>query len=268
MTGTLPMTSTPRMAGALRPTGIWRMTVAATKHLVRGRDIIVAALVVPLVVLGVLTLFADLDFATGERSIGFTELMVTGAGVMMVAVGNNHAFVSEIATYKATGVLKRLAVTPISPAAVIIGQVVPRLTIGVALSLGYLVVAAALGVEITLGAQAVGVGLVLVMIAATLQTWGFFVAGFTRSPMNANALDTFAMFWLFLLNGAMFPLDAFPSWLERVAEYLPTTGLIEAIRGLTVHSQGLTGFGPQLLVGVAWMAILAVAAARTYRFTS
>lgn len=249
-------------------TGALRMTVAATKHLVRGKDVLIAALVVPLVVLGILALFADLDFDTGQNAIGFTELMVTGAGVMMVAAGNNHAFVSEIAGYKATGVLKRIAVTPVSPTSLIIGQVVPRIAIGVALSIGYLAVAAALGTDIELGSHAISIVLLMLMVAVTFQTWGFFVAGYTKSPMNANGLDTFTMFWLFMLNGSMFPLDAFPTWLENIAHYLPTTGLIQTLRGITVHGQTLTDFGPELAVSGAWMAILAVAAARSYRFTN
>lgn len=246
-------------------TGALRMTVASSKQLVRSRDVLIAALVVPLVVLGVVALFADLDFATGHTAIGFTELMVTGAGVMMVASGNTHAFVSEIATYKATGVLTRISVTPISPSSLIIGQVVPRVVIGVALSVGYLAVAAALGTDIDLGPQAVGIVVVALMITVTFLMWGFFVAGITKSPMNANALDTFTMFWIFMLNGAMFPLDAFPRWLEATAEYLPTTGLIQTVRGITVHGQALTDYGPELAVSAGWMVVLAAAAARTYR---
>lgn len=247
-------------------TGALRMTTANTKQLVRGRDVLVAALVVPLVTLGILALFADLEFDTGQTAIGLPELMVTGAGIMMVAAGNTHAFVSEIATYKATGVLKRIAVTPISRASFIIGQVVPRLAIGATISIGYLALGA-LSTDIELGSQAAGVVLVVLMITVTSLTWGFFVAGFTKTPMNANALDTFTMFWLFMLNGAMLPLDAYPTWLQKTAELLPYTGLIQTIRGITVHGQALTDFGPELAVGAAWMAVLFVAATRTYRFT-
>lgn len=250
-------------------TGTLRMTVAATKHLVRGKDVLIAALVVPLVVLGILALFADLDFDLGPQSIGFTELVITGAGVMMVAGGNNHAFVSEISGYKATGVLKRMATTPVSSSSLIIGQVVPRVPLGVTLTFGYLVVGAVLGVDIELGSsQVLGLLLALLTVAITFQTWGFFVAGYTKSPMNANGLDTFTMFFLFMLNGSMFPLEAFPTWLERIAEYLPTTGLIQIIRGITVHGQTLADFGPELAISGAWMVILAVAATRSYRFTN
>lgn len=246
-------------------TGALRMTAASAKQLVRSRDVLIAALVVPLVVLGILALFADLDFGIGHGAIGLTELMITGAGVLMVAGGNNHAFVSEIATYKATGVLKRITVTPISPSSLIIGQVVPRVVIGVALTVGYLAVAAALGTGIDLGSQVLAVVAVALMITVTFLLWGFFVAGVTKTPMNANAVDTFTMFWVFMLNGAMFPLDAFPGWLAATAEYLPTTGLIQTMRGITLHGHSLTDFGPELAISAAWLAVLAVAAARTYR---
>lgn len=247
-------------------TGALRMTLSSSKQLLRGRDVLVAAVVVPVVTLGILALFADLDFDTGQTVIGLPELMITGAGIMMVAAGNTHAFVSEIATYKATGVLKRIAVTPISRVSFIIGEVAPRIAIGVTVSIGYLALGA-LTTDIELGPQTAGVLLVVLMITVTSLTWGFFVAGFTKTPMNANALDTFAMFWIFMLNGAMLPLAAFPTWLESTADYLPYTGLIQTVRGITVHGQTLADFGPELAIGAAWMTVLFVAATRTYRFT-
>ena len=247
--------------------GALRMTAVSSKQLLRGRDVLVSALVVPVVTLGVLALYADLDFDTGRTAIGLPELMITGAGIMMVAAGNTHAFVSEIATYKAAGVLKRIAVTPISRVAFIIGQVVPRIAIGVTISIAYLALGAAT-TDIELSAQTAAVILVVLMTTVTFLTWGFFVAGFTKTPMNANALDTFSMFWLFMLNGAMLPLAAFPTWLETAARYLPYTGLIQTVRGLTLRSQTLTDFGPELTIGAAWMAVLFVAAIHAYRFTT
>lgn len=246
-------------------TGALRMTIASSKQLLRARDVLVAALVVPLVTLGILTLFGDLDFDTGQQAIGFTELMVTGAGIMIVAVGNTHAFVAEVADYKAAGVLKRIAVTPISMVSLIIGQVVPRIAIGVGFSASYLAVAG-LGTDIELDPAAVlNVLPVVLIVTVTGLAWGFYVAGATKTPMNANAVDTFAGFWIMLFNGAMFPLAAFPGWLERAADYFPYTGLIQAIRGITLEGQTLADFGPELAISGAWTALLFVAATRTYR---
>lgn len=247
-------------------TGALRMTWAGSKRLLRGRDTLAAALVIPLAVLAILALFSGVDFDTGQQTIGLTELMVTGLGIMMLAMSGGHAFVSEIATYKSAGVLKRVAVTPISPASVIIGEVVPRLVIGVVVGLAYLALAATF-TDISLGAQTPAVLLVVLMIHLTALIWGFFVAGVTKTPMNANALDTFALFWIMMFNGAMFPLDAFPRWLENTAHFLPYTGLIQAIRGITLHGRALTDFGPELAIGAAWLAVLLAAATRTYRTT-
>jgi ABC-type uncharacterized transport system permease subunit len=64
----------------------------------------------------------------------------------------------------------------------------------------------------------------------------------------------------------MFPLAAFPGWLEEIARFIPYTGLIATVRGIALHERPLTDFGLELLVAAAWMALLLFAAARVYRF--
>ncbi|MQA06710.1 MAG: hypothetical protein GEV07_29750 [Streptosporangiales bacterium] len=104
-------------------------------------------------------------------------------------------------------------------------------------------------------------------ITETSLSTAFVIAGVTKTPANANAVDTFTMFPLFLFTGAMYPLAAFPDWLERPAHFLPYTGLIEATRGITLHAQPVTDFGPQLALGAAWLAVMLTLAVRAYRFT-
>jgi ABC-type uncharacterized transport system permease subunit len=64
----------------------------------------------------------------------------------------------------------------------------------------------------------------------------------------------------------MFPLAAFPAWLEQIAQFVPYTGLIATVRGVVLESRPLTDFGAELAVGVVWMTGLLLAAGRTYRF--
>ena len=55
-------------------------------------------------------------------------------------------------------------------------------------------------------------------------------------------------------------------WLAEAARFLPYTGLIATVRGIAIQGRPLTDFGPELLVGAAWMALLFLAAVRAYRF--
>jgi ABC-2 type transport system permease protein len=105
-----------------------------------------------------------------------------------------------------------------------------------------------------------------VMVTITGLSTAFIIAGVTKTPQNANAVDTAASWPLYLFTGAMFPLAAFPGWLEQAAQFIPYTGLIATVRGLVLEGRGLTEFGLELVIGAVWIAVLLLAAARAYRF--
>ena len=108
----------------------------------------------------------------------------------------------------------------------------------------------------------------MVMVTVTGLSVAFVIAGLTRTPQNANALDSSISFPLYLFTGAMFPLAAFPGWLQSAARFLPYTGLIAAVRGVVLHGQPLTDFGPEFAIAAAWMALLFVGAARAYQLVT
>lgn len=162
--------------------------------------------------------------------------------------------------------LKRLSVTPISPAQLILGEVLPRTIMGMVTIGGFFAVGRTLGADLRLQPGILAVVPVIAMVTVAGLSVAFVIAGLTRTPQNANALDSSISFPLYLFTGAMFPLAAFPGWLEETARFLPYTGLIATVRGIALHGQPLSDFGPELAIAAAWMALLLVAAVRAYRF--
>lgn len=247
-------------------TGTMRLAAASTKQLLRSSEIWATTIAFPGALLAILWLFSELRFEFGQQEAQLIDLWVTGLGVLGVALGNTHAFLTTIATYKAGGVLKRISVTPVTPGQLIGGEVIPRATLGMLALIVFLAAGNALGADIRLGAELIVVLPVMVMVTFTGLSVAFIIAGLTKSPQNANALDTAANWPLYLLTGAMYPLAAFPAWLEELAQYIPYTGLIATVRGILLDGRPLTDFGSELAVGAVWIAVLLVAAARAYRF--
>jgi ABC-2 type transport system permease protein len=243
-----------------------RLVSASTKQLIRSREVMATMLVYPAALLGVLAIFSKLRLETTEGATSLMDFWVTGAGVLVVALGNGHAFLATIATYKATGVLKRISITPISPAQLILAEVVPRAAMGMVTIVAFLAVGRALGADIRLELGVLGVAAVMVMVTATGLSVAFVIAGLTKTPQDANALDSYVSFPLYLFTGAMFPLAAFPAWLEQIAQFIPYAGLIATVRGIAIHGQPLSDFGPELAIGAGWLALLFLAAARAYSF--
>lgn len=249
-------------------TGTLRMAFASTKQLLRSSEVITTMVVFPGALLVILALFSKLRWESSAGTVPLIDFWVTGMGVLAVALGNGHGFLAAIANYKAGGVLKRLSVTPISPAQLILGEVIPRTAMGMVTIIGFLAVGRALGADVRLDPGVLAVVPVMVMVTVTGLSVAFVIAGLSKTPQNANALDSSISFPLYLLTGAMFPLAALPGWLADAARFIPYTGLITTVRGIAIEGRPITDFGPELAIAGAWMALLFVAAARAYRFVT
>ena len=142
----------------------------------------------------------------------------------------------------------------------------PRTVMGMLTIVAFFVVGRVLGAGIRLEPGILAVVPVMVMVTVTGLSVAFVIAGLTKSPQNANALDSSISFPLYLFTGAMFPLAAFPGWLEAVARFIPYTGLITTVRGIVIEGRPLTDFGSELAIAAAWMVLLLLATARAYRF--
>ena len=246
--------------------GTLRLASASTRQLLRSSEAWATTLAFPGALLAMLWLFSELRFEFGSQQVALIDFWVTGLGVLGVALGNGHAFLANISNWKAGGVLKRISLTPITAGQLIVGEVIPRAVLGMMTIVAFLAVGNALGADIRMGAELVSVIPVMVIVTFTGLSVAFVIAGITKSPQNANAMDTAVSWPLYLVTGTMFPLAAFPAWLEQIAQFVPYTGLIATVRGVVLESRPLTDFGAELAVGVVWMTGLLLAAGRTYRF--
>jgi ABC-2 type transport system permease protein len=243
-----------------------RLTIVSTRQLLRSREVLSSMVVYPALALILLALFPRLQFETAKGTASLMDVWVTGFAVLLVALGNGHAFLALIATYKSTGVLKQLSVMPVSPAQLIVGEVIPRAVMGMLTVLAVLVVGRALGASVRIGPELLAVVPVMALVTAIGLSVAFVIAGLTNSPADANALDSYVSFPLYLFTGAMLPLAAFPDWLQQLAGFIPYTGLITTVRGVALAGQPLTAFAPELAIAAVWIGLLLVAATRAYRF--
>jgi ABC-2 type transport system permease protein len=243
-----------------------RLTIASTKQLLRSREVLFIMVVYPGLMLALLTVFSRIQLETSLGSVSLMDLWLTGMALLMVALGNGHAFLALMATYKSAGVLKQLSVMPVSPAQIIAAEIVPRAVMGMTTVLAVLMVGRALGASVRLGPDLIAVVPVMALVTAIGLSVAFVIAGLTKSPADANALDSYVSFPLYLFTGAMLPLAAFPGWLQQLAHLIPYTGLIETVRGVVLAGRPLTAYGPELAISGAWLVLLLVAASRAYRF--
>lgn len=249
------------------------LTVASLKMLLRDRTALLGAAIFPVLFLLVFSLY-DLsitpvgDVGVGDAVAGtdYFDYVLPGMlalGLMNVTMTGTAV---SVARFRETGVLRRLAAAPVSPAAFIAGQVVARLVIAL------VQVLLLLGLGLLLGGTVVG-SLVLLLSFATLGNLVFIALGIAiagRAPTveGANNLAALATMPLMFLSGMFFPVASLPSGVQRVAEALPITPLVDAMRAICLDGATLTDLSGPLLGVAIWVPVSFLLARGVFRMVA
>jgi ABC-2 type transport system permease protein len=161
------------------------------------------------------------------------------------------------------GNLEFLIATPVSPAELTLGKVLPFIAIG----LVQVTVVLALGVAIfrvPINGTLLDVyGAALVFIIASLSL-GVFLSTLAKSQFQAMQLAFFTFLPQILLSGFMFPFEGMPRPAQWLAEIFPMTHFIRLIRGIMLRAATLHELWPELAaLGAFCVVVLAIAIART-----
>jgi ABC-type polysaccharide/polyol phosphate export permease len=250
------------VSSQLRP-----LLAASVKMFYRSLDNVWFAAVSPFVLLAVMVLAKRLHFAFvhGSGTVSFFTFTAIGWAAFFAAHINQDGTVGAASGYRAQGVLKRIAATPISAAVFILAQVLTRLAFALIETLVFLAAAVALGAHIHYTADLVWIVPVATIALLTGTGFGFAIAGFANNPEAANQLNIGLFTPVLLLAGVQYPLQGLPGVLPHLAEYVvPFAAPVQAFREAVAGH--LAGDFPRLLaISIAWLAVAAVLAVRSYR---
>jgi ABC-2 type transport system permease protein len=246
--------------------GLPQLTLASARMVYRSRATIRVAFVTPLMFALLVALFRRLRFETGGQSIDFFSYIAIGVAFWYVTYAAEHGMTGAAAGYRAQGVLKRVAATPISATSFIAAQVLARVGLAVAQSIALLGVARLLGAHIKLGPNFAWELVPVTMIVLAGLSIGFIWAGITRTPGGANTLDVMAAVPLLFLSGGMWPRSAYPALAQHITAYaIPFVPTFDMLRGIALQGTSISHYGHDLLVGGVWVAALFLLATRVYR---
>lgn len=211
---------------------------------------VVPALVFPLFLLAVNA--GGLDAATripgfpADSYLSFALAVPFMQGAIFVLMNGG----SDLAADIESGFIRRLALTPLSRAALVSGQLAGVVAAGGIQALIYLAVGLAAGASFAAGAGGVLVLMALALaIAFAFGCAGMFVA--LRTGSSEAVQGMFPMFFVFLFFSSMaLPRDLIQAgWFRTVATWNPVSYLIEGIRSLFVV--GFDGEALGLAFGIA-----------------
>ena len=164
------------------------------------------------------------------------------------------------------GTMENLLATPVRPAEVMLGKIVPYIFMGyVQVTVIMLAARYLFDVPILGSLWLLSLGLV-VFITANLAV------GFTFSTAAANQLQAMQMAFFFflpsiLLSGFMFPFRGMPQWAQWLGEVLPLTHFLRIVRGILLKANGWAETWPELWPLLAFTAAAMALAMARYRRT-
>lgn len=129
------------------------------------------------------------------------------------------------------GFLKEILVAPISRVSIALGKALSGTT--VAILHGSVVIAFALALRLPFTAGEIALALPVMALMAFVSTaLGILIASRMTSFEGFGTIANFVIMPLFLLSGAIFPLDRVPPWLAGVARANPFTYGVDLLRGI------------------------------------
>lgn len=246
--------------------GLKQLTFASARIIYRSPATLRMAFLTPLTLAALLALFHQLRFQTATGDVDFFSYMAVGAAFWYIAYTAEHGMTGAAAGYRAQGLLKRLAATPISSGTFIAAQILARVALGVVQSIAVLLVAKLLGAHIHLDAHFAWELVPVTMIVLAALSIGFIWAGVASTPGAANTLDLLSVIPMLYLSGAMWPRNGYSPLTQHITDYaIPFVPMLEMLQGIALHGKSISQYGHQLLTGGAWIAVLFLIASRLYR---
>jgi len=161
-----------------------------------------------------------------------------------------------------TLVLKRFFATPINRTGIVLGESISRVIFSLITAVVIILVGwMAFGFTLVNGFETFLEMLVLSFIGLLVfMGFGFIVSGLAKSDSSIPPFANLITLPQFLLGGTFFSIDAFPKWLQGIAEVLPLTHLNTAMRSVAFEGLHLWDVKNEIGILVLWgIAVYAVA---------
>jgi ABC-2 type transport system permease protein len=190
-------------------------------------------------------------------------LGLVGLGIMTNSI---ISIAVKISAYRNQSILKRMLVTPLAIWKYFAAEIVSHLV----LALAQAAIILAVGVFI-FGAQIPGSLLWLMVIvllgSLVFLNIGFILSAWANTPSAASGMGNAIALPMLFFAGTFFSTASLPWFLPQVAQALPLTPMLSAMREVGINSVPIWEVWPQLALLGGWVAATALAAVKVFRFS-
>jgi len=218
----------------------------------RGMDMFIFAICVPLVVLIILGIiygsrpaFPGAEYTFLEQSFGaLTTISVCAGGVMGLPL--------VISDYRSRNILKRYKVTPVRPSMLLFVQVAVY-TLYALTSLFTLYLAAVLFFGYEFRGSVLTFAGEYLLVLVSMFSIGMMVGGIAPNTKTAGVIASLLYFPMLIFSGATLPYEVMPDALQKAARLLPLTQGIKLLKAASLGSDAGSA-----AISVIIMALIAV----------
>lgn len=152
-----------------------------------------------------------------------------------------------VVRYRKSGFLKRLSATPLRAVEFVLAQILSRLSL-VIITTGLIFMIAGNLLDIRVEGSYLLLFASLLLGSTALIAMGFLVSARVASEELAGGLLNMLSWPMMVLSGVWFSLEGRAEWLQQVANLLPLTHFLKAVRGIMLDGDGLAQVAPHWLM--------------------
>jgi ABC-2 type transport system permease protein len=213
----------------------------------RGMDMFIFAICVPLVVLVILGIIYGNKPAFKGAGYTFLEQSFSALATISICAGGVMGLPLVVSEYRSRNILKRYKVTPVSPALILLVQVAIYTLYAVAsLVLLYLTAKLFFGYQFHGSVVTFFGGYLLVIVS--MFSIGMMVGGIAPNTKMAGAIASILYFPMLIFSGATLPYEVMPTALQKIANILPLTQGIKLLKSTSLGLQSENIFVPLLVM--------------------
>ena len=210
------------------------MLKTEVKLSLRGMDMLIFALIMPIVVLVVLGIIYGDKPAYEGASYTFIQQSFGALASIAICAGGVMGLPLLVSDYRSKQVLKRFKVTPISPITILLVEVTIYFLYAL-MSLIALFAVATIFFGFSMQGSIIQflIGWILVMVS--MFSIGMMVGGLAKNSKVAGIMASILYFPMLVFSGATLPYEVMPTAMQKIVDIMPLTQGIKILKSATLN---------------------------------
>ena len=200
-----------------------------------------------------------------SHSLSTIDFLMPGIIAMSLMQLGLFATATPLVSLREEGVLRRLGATPLPRWQLITGQLLMRLTIGLAQAAIIIGISVAM-FKVHIQCNYLALAGLTLLGALSFIAMGYLIASIAKSVESASGISSAINFPMMFLSGVFFPVALLPTFLAPIVKALPLTYLADGFRQITTGGTPLFPMWVDVAVLAGWGIVCMALSARLFKW--